>query len=75
MNAVCIKTIFVDRFNRQYNVRMFSNGRAHLFESGQVIYSGTVQGIRDLGLMPLVESMQKKLQNNSKGLDATHRIA
>jgi hypothetical protein len=57
--VVSLKTIFVDRFNRQYNVRMFSNGRAHLFESGHVIYSGTVQGIRDLGLVPLVEALQK----------------
>lgn len=68
-----IKTIFVDCYGVQYTVELLGDGKAVLFDGGFAIYQGTVQGIRAMGLVPKLES--KKLQNSSKGLDATRRIA
>lgn len=54
----CIKTIFVDKFGRQYTVELKGGGNAVLFEDGFAIYKGTVSQIRTMGLVPKVETQK-----------------
>lgn len=54
-----IKTVFVDVNGVQYTVELLGDGKAALYDSGYIIFKGTVSQIKAMGIVPKIE--QNKL--------------